>query len=198
MTGEDRRNLTCCGLLKMTDKSLCSLLAEGKQKEAKVLLRSSLGQQERSSVWKAMLEVRATEEFNCSSLYWDTVDACYGERTLSLDQDWRRRLPSCVEAEHCPHYGLSDQQTGQVCRVLTVFSFNNPDIPFLPLLHPVISLLLLAGLAEEEAYSFLSMLVSPPPSLNINYFTQTRSGWDVLCFSLKPLAVKYVVRCPTF
>ena len=124
------------------------------------------------------------------------MDACYGERTLSLSQDWRRGLPSCVDPSHCPHYGLSDQQTGKVCRVLTVFSYNNPDIPYLPLLQPLTSLLLLAGLAEEEAYSFLSMLVSPPPGLNINYFTQTRSGWDVLCFSLKPLAVKYVVRSP--
>lgn len=178
----------------MADKNLSSLLAEGKQKDAKVLIRSSLGQQERASAWKAILEVRASEEFNCCSLYWDTVDACYGERTLSLSQDWRRRLPSCVETSHCPQYGLSDQQTGEVCRVLTVFSFNNPDVPYLPLLHPITSLLLLAGLTEEEAYSFLSMLVSPSSSLNINYFTQTRSGWDVLCFSLKPLAVKYVVR----
>ena len=180
----------------MADKNLSSLLAEGKLKDAKELLRSSLSQQERSSVWKALLEVRASEEFNWSSLYWDTVDACYGERRLSVREDWRRGLPSCVDPSHCPHYGLSDQQTGQVCRVVTVFSYNNPDLPYLPLLLPLTSLLLLAGLPEEEAYSFLSMLVSPPSSLNINYFTQTRSGWDVLCFSLKPLAVKYVVRSP--
>ena len=180
----------------MADKNLSSLLAEGKLKDAKELLRSSLSQEERSSVWKAILEVRASEEFNCSSLYWDTVDACYGERTLSVREDWRRGLPSCVDPSHCPHYGLSDQQTGEVCRVLTVFSYNNPDLPYLPLLLPLTSLLLLAGLPEEEAYSFLSMLVSPPSRLNINYFTQTRSGWDILCFSLKPLAAKYVVRSP--
>ena len=180
----------------MSDKSLSSLLAEGKVKEAKVLLRSSVGQQERCSVWKKILEVRTSEEFHCSSLYWDTVDDCYGERTLRLSPDWRLRLPDCVDGQHCPQYGLSEEQTGKVCRVLTVFSFNNPDISYLPLLYPLTCLLLQAGLSEEETYSFLSMLVSPasPASgLNINYFTQTRSGWDILCFSLKPLAVKYVV-----
>ena len=160
-------------------------------------MRSSLGEAERASVWRKILEVRTSAEFHCSSLYWDTVDDCYGERTLSLGQDWRRRLPSCVDPQHCPQYSLTEQQTGQVCRVLTVFSFNNPDIPFLPLLQPITSLMLQAGLSEEEAYSFLSMLVSPASGLNINYFTQTRSGWDVLCFSLKPLAVKYVVRGPS-
>ena len=169
-------------------------------KDAKVLLRSSLGPEERSSVWKQILEVRTSEEFHCSSLYWDTVDDCYGERTLRLSPDWRRRLPGCVDGQHCPDYGLSEDQTAKVCRVLTVFSFNSPDIPFLPLLFPITSLLLQAGLSEEESYSFLSMLVapaSPASGLNINYFTQTRSGWDVLCFSLKPLAVKYVVGCPS-
>ena len=141
------------------------------------------------------LEVTCSEEeFHCSSLYWDTVDDCYGERTLRLSPDWRRRLPQCFDPQHCPQYGLSDEQTGQVCRALTVFSFNNPDISYLPLLYPVTSLMIQAGLSEEETYSFLSMLVSPASGLNINYFTQTRSGWDVLCFSFKPLAVKYVVR----
>ena len=178
----------------MSDKNLSSLLAEGKVKEAKVLLRCSVGQQERGSVWKKILEVRTSDEFHCSSLYWDTVDDCYGDRTLRLSPDWRRRLPHCVDPQHCPQYGLSEEQTGQVCRVLTVFSFNNPDISYLPLLYPVTSLLLQAGLSEEETYSFLSMLVSPASGLKINYFTQTRSGWDVLCFSFKPLAVKYVVR----
>ena len=163
-------------------------------KDAKVLLRSSLSQEDRCSVWKKILEVRTSDEFHCSSLYWDTVDDCCGERTLRLSPDWRRRLPGCVDPQHCPDYGLTEDQTAKVCRVLTVFSFNNPDIPFLPLLLPITSLLLQAGLSEEEAYSFLSMLVSPASGLNINYFTQTRSGWDVLCFSLKPLAVKYVVR----
>ena len=178
----------------MSDKNLSSLLAQGKVKEAKVLLRCSVGQQERGSVWKKILEVRTSDEFHCSSLYWDTVDDCYGDRTLRLSPDWRRRLPHCVEPQHCPQYGLSEEQTGQVCRVLTVFSFNNPDISYLPLLYPVTSLLIQAGLSEEETYSFLSMLVSPASGLKINYFTQTRSGWDVLCFSFKPLAVKYVVR----
>ena len=174
----------------MSGKNICSLLEEGKVKDAKSLIRSSLGEQERYSVWKKILEVRSEDSFCCSSLYWDTVDTCYGTRSLSLESG---RLPGLVDPHHVPQYGLSAEGVAKVCRVLTVLAYNSPDISHIPLLYPVTALLTLSGLQEEEAYSFLSMLISPSSSLKINYLTQTRSGWDVLCFSLRPLAVKYVV-----
>ena len=42
-------------------------------------------------------------------------------------------------------------------------------------------------------FSCITTMVST--GLDVTYFTQTRGGWDVLCFSLKPLAQKYVVTC---
>ena len=179
--------------VKMADRNISSLLNEGKLKDAKVLIRSSLGEQERCSVWKKILEVRTTDSFCCSSLYWDTVDTCYGGRSLVLEAG-RDRLPGCVDPHHLPRYGLSPEEAARVSRLLTVFAYNSPEVSHLPLLYPATALLLLTGLSEEEAYSFISLLVSPSSSQTVKYFTQTRSGWDVLCFSLKPLAVKYVVR----
>ena len=170
----------------------CKLLQEGKEKDAKLALRGTANLEEQRSVnWKKILEVRTSDsQFSSSSLYWDTVQTCYGTTTLSTETT---RLPACVDTNHCPTYGLG--QTGQatVNRLVTVLAYNSPDLSYLPLLYPITSVLIKQGISEEDSYSYITMVVAPPSSQNISYFTQSKSGWDILCFALKPLAQKYVV-----
>ena len=175
--------------------SFCALVDGGKTKEAKLLLRESMEAGQRLTVWKKILEVRSAgcPQLDTAALYWDTVDTCYGTRTLDTGGA-RARLPGCVDTAHVPAYSLSAEGAARVARLVTVLAYNCPDIPHLPLVFPAAALLLVAGAGEEEAYEVISMMVAPPPAQNINYFTQTRGGWDVLCFSLKPLAQKYIVR----
>jgi len=173
--------------------SFCALVDGGKTKEAKLLLRESMEAGQRLTVWKKILEVRSAgcPQLDTAALYWDTVDTCYGTRTLDTGGA-RARLPGCVDTAHVPAYSLSAEGAARVARLVTVLAYNCPDIPHLPLVFPAAALLLVAGAGEEEAYEVISMMVAPPPAQNINYFTQTRGGWDVLCFSLKPLAQKYI------
>ena len=177
--------------------SFCALVDGGKTKEAKLLLRDSVDAGQRLSIWKKILEVRSAgcPQLDTAALYWDTVDTCYGTRTLDTGGALAR-LPGCVDTAHVPAYSLSSEGAARVARLVTVLAYNCPDIPHLPLVFPSAALLLVAGAGEEEAYEVISMMVAPPPAQNINYFTQTRGGWDVLCFSLKPLAQKYIVRSP--
>jgi len=183
----------------------CNLLDEGKDKEAKLALRgttesgASLGQQ-REANWKRILEVRtAGSQFSCSSLYWDTVQTCYGTiDTATLSKESSTRLPGCVDTGHCHSYGLNQAGLAIVGRLVTVLAYNCPDMPFIPLLYPITSVLVKQGITEEDCYSFITMLVAPHSSQNISYFTQSRSGWDILCFALKPLAHKYVKGSVSF
>ena len=173
------------------EMSFSSLLEAGKTKEAKVLLRNSLDQSQRKDVWKKILDCRSAGlQLDTRSLYWDTVDTCYGGRELPRDSF---RLPGCVDMCHRHVYYLGKEDTARVSRLLTVLAYNCPDIPYIPLVYPVTALMLVTGFPEEETYEFISMMVSPPSDQKINYFTQTRGGWDVLCFSLTPLAKKYIV-----
>jgi len=170
------------------------LIQGGKGKEAKQSLRTSLQQGDREDVWKKILETRSHDgEFNSDSLYWDTVDTCYGTRTLSRDTS---RLPGCVDTSHCHVYNLQDDDRARVARIVTVLAYNCPDIPYIPLIYPVSALFLMSGMSEETTYSCITTMVST--GLDVTYFTQTRGGWDVLCFSLKPLAQKYVKGSVSF
>ena len=174
----------------------CKLLQDGKEKEAKLALRGATASvanldEQRIVNWKKILEVRTSDsQFSSSTLYWDTMQTCYGTTTLSTENT---RLPACVDTNHCPTYGLG--QTGQatVNRLVTVLAYNSPDLSYLPLLYPITSVLIKQGISEEDSYSYITMVVAPPSSQNISYFTQSKSGWDILCFALKPLAQKYVV-----
>ena len=175
--------------------SFSSLLEAGKLKEAKLLLRDSLEPSQRKDVWKKILELRnAGVQLDTSSLYWDTVDTCYGSRDLPRDSS---RLPGCVDTCHSHVYSLGPDDKARVSRLVTVLSYNCPDIPYIPLIYPVTAIILVAGFTEEEAYEVIAMMVAPPRDQNINYFTQTRGGWDVLCFSLTSLANKYIVSTKT-
>jgi len=171
----------------------CKLIDEGKEKEAKQGLRGSTGtgatlEQERSLNWKKILEIRtAGSQFSSSSLYWDTVQTCYGSTTLSMDNT---RLPSCVDTNHCPSYGLDQIGKATVNRLVTVLAYNSPEVSYVPLLYPITSVFIKQGISEEDSYSYITMIVSPPSS--ISYFTLSSSGWDILCFALQPLAQKYV------
>ena len=49
-------------------------------------------------------------------------------------------------------------------------------------------------LDEVDCYSYLSLLVSPPPtSPGLVYLTQSRRAWDLAAATLKPLAQQYIV-----
>ena len=180
------------------NSTFCKLHSEGKEKEAKAALRGSVGpeselESSRSQNWRKILELRtACNQVDTSSLYWDTVETCFGTKSLPTKSE-AQRLPSCVDQRHCPSYGLENKEKAMVARLITVLAYNCPDATFIPLLYPITAVILKQGFSEEDTYSFISMIVSPPPSQKISYFTQTRSGWDVLCFSLKPLALKYTV-----
>eukprot|EP00092_Neocalanus_flemingeri_P037875 GFUD01041228.1.p1 GENE.GFUD01041228.1~~GFUD01041228.1.p1 ORF type:complete len:554 (-),score=152.51 GFUD01041228.1:339-2000(-) len=180
----------------------CRLLDEGKEKEAKLALRGTTEsgaslEQQREANWRKILQVRtAGAQFSSSSLYWDTVQTCYGTTTLSNVSS--SRLPGCVDTNHCPSYGLDQTGKATVARLVTVLAYNSPDVPFIPLLYPITSVLLKQNICEEDCYSYITMLVAPPSSQNISYFTQSKSGWDILCFALKPLAQKYVKGSVSF
>ena len=175
--------------------SFSSLVDAGKHKEAKLLLRNFLNLSERETVWRKILEIRSSGTVvDTDSLYWDTVDTCYGSRTLNKDPT---RVPGCVDTCHCHVYSLSSDDQARVSRIVTVLAYNCPDIPYIPLLYPVTSLLMLAGLSEEYVYSYISMMVAPSPDQKIKYFTQTRTGWDVFSCSLRSLALKYVKNSVT-
>ena len=169
--------------------SFVSLLDEGKIKEAKLALRNTvLSQDERKNIWKKILDRNSDTQLDTETLFWETVDTCYGTRDLIRDTS---RLPGCVDTSHCHVYTLSAEDQGRVTRVVTVMAYNCPDIPYIPLVYPVSALLLMSGMSEEETYFYITSMVAP--CHNINYFTQTKGGWDILCFSLKPLAQKYIV-----
>jgi len=176
----------------------CKLLDEGKEKEAKQVLRSGgeTVEEERSKNWEKILAYRtAGSQFSSSSLYWETVETCYGSTTLSMDST---RLPSCVATKHCPVYGLDKQGSAVVNRLVTVLAYNNPAVTFAPLLYPITSVLIKQGISEEDTYSYITMIVAPPSDQKISYFTLSAGGWEVLCYSLKSLARKYVKGSVTF
>jgi len=176
----------------------CKLLDEGKEKEAKQVLRGGgeIVEEERNKNWEKILAYRtAGSQFSSSSLYWETVETCYGSTTLSMDST---RLPTCVATKHCPVYGLDKQGSAVVNRLVTVLAYNNPAVTFAPLLYPITSVLTKQGISEEDTYSYITMIVAPPSDQKISYFTLSASGWEVLCYSLKSLARKYVKGSVTF
>jgi len=183
----------------MEDTSTFSkLIAEGKGKDAKIWLRTESSvslEKERKAVWKQILQIRTSgSQFSSSSLYWDTVQTCYGSTDLPTETS---RLPGCVDTNHCSSYGLDHAGRATVARLVTVLAYNT-DLPYIPFIYPITAILVKQGVSEEDCYSFITMLVAPPTSQNISYLTQSKSGWDVLCFALKPLAQKYVKGSVTF
>jgi hypothetical protein len=46
-------------------------------------------------------------------------------------------------------------------------------------------------LSEEDSYAALSLLVEPPKG--IQFITQSRKAWDIMCQSFYPLAQNFVV-----
>jgi len=176
----------------------CKLVEDGKEKEAKQALRGGEAnyETERLQNWKKILELRtAGSKFDSSSLYWETVQTCYGTTSLSMEST---RLPACVATKHCPVYGLDQNGRALVNRLVTVLAYNSPAVTFAPLLYPITSVLIKQGLSEEDTYSYITMIVAPPPAQKVSYFTLSTAGWDILCYSLQPLARKYVKGSVTF
>ena len=109
-------------------------------------MRASLEQSQRKDVWKKILNLRiAGVQLDTSSLYWDTVDTCYGSRDLPRDSS---RLPGCVDTCHSHVYSLGADDKARVSRLVTVLAYNCPDIPYIPLIYPVTSIILFSGFTE--------------------------------------------------
>ena len=192
-SGNETLVFTPCTVTFAKTTMFCKLVDEGKVKEAKQVLRGGgeTVEEDRNKNWEKILAYRtAGSQFSSSSLYWETVETCYGSTTLSLEST---RLPTCVATKHCPVYGLDKQGGAVVNRLVTVLAYNNPAVTFAPLLYPITSVLIKQGISEEDTYSYITMIVAPPSDQKISYFTLSAGGWDVLCYSLKSLARKYVV-----
>jgi hypothetical protein len=69
------------------------------------------------------------------------------------------RLPSCVDANHLPHYHLNRRGQHAVTRILSIFAYYHPDITWAPLLAPITALFL-HYMTEIDAYESLLILTS--------------------------------------
>ncbi|XP_023326393.1 TBC1 domain family member 24 isoform X2 [Eurytemora carolleeae] len=164
-----------------------ALLEQGKIQDAKILLRTK-PITDIAGVWKSILVLRTKNKLiDNDSIYWDTVDTCFGSRNL---EDCADQTPGCVDS-HQLNYDLDTESKAQVCRLVTCIAYMSPDVPYCPLLYPSAALLR-KFLSEAECFGFLSCLVSPSPGLT--FFTQSRRSWDITCRALKPLALKYIKK----
>jgi len=165
---------------------LNTLFEQARLKEAKNLLRYQ-PTKDYAATWKAIIDYHTRScPIDSASIYWDTVQTCFGSTDL---EDCRDRTPKCVDTEHLPHYALSQDMKDQVCRLVTCFAYNSPDIPFSPLLYACAAILR-THLSEEDSFAALSVFAEPPKG--IQFLTQTRKSWDIMCNTLYPLAQKFL------
>ena len=104
----------------------------------------------RCKMWKALyirMEAFAgstTDALNAASLaeataqlYHETIQSCYGTKELSSEDVG---LPSCVEPKMTQSFFLSNHGKLTVARIMTCFAYNQPDIQYCPMLHPIASI----------------------------------------------------------
>eukprot|EP00088_Acartia_fossae_P055676 TRINITY_DN6464_c2_g1_i2.p1 TRINITY_DN6464_c2_g1~~TRINITY_DN6464_c2_g1_i2.p1 ORF type:complete len:522 (-),score=102.22 TRINITY_DN6464_c2_g1_i2:950-2515(-) len=165
-----------------------SFLEQGKTKEAKLLLRNQ-PTRDFTGTWKAIISHHSRgRPVDTSSIYWDTVDTCFGGTDLA---DCRDKTPTCVESNHLPNYDLDTDRQAEICRLVTCLAYNSPDITYSPLLYPCAAILR-RHLSEEECYAALSILVEPPRGSQ--FLTQSRRSWEIMCQTLYPLAQKFIKK----
>lgn len=92
------------------------------------------------------------------------------------------RLPSCVDADHLPHYNLNRRGQHAVTRILSVFSYYHPDITWAPLLAPITALFL-HYMTEIDAYESLLILTSN----NYKIITQTEIQYQSLTLAFRTI-----------
>jgi len=167
---------------------LSTLLHQNKIKEAKCYLRSS-NPKNVVGVWSATLAAHTrTNSLDTNSIYWDTVDTCFGGRSI---EDCDNRTPGCIDSMHTPSYDLDKEGRAQVCRLVTCLAYNSPDVPYCPLLFPSAALLR-RRVPEEDCFAYLCMMLDPPTGYT--FFTQSKKSWDVFARVIKPLAYKYIKK----
>ncbi len=92
------------------------------------------------------------------------------------------RLPSCVDANHLPHYHLNRRGQHAVTRILSVFAYYHPDITWAPLLGPITALFL-HYMTEIDAYECLLILTSN----DYKIITQTEIQYQSLTLAFRTL-----------
>jgi hypothetical protein len=92
------------------------------------------------------------------------------------------RLPSCVDANHLPHYHLNRRGQHAVTRILSVFAYYHPDITWAPLLGPITALFL-HYMTEIDAYESLLILTSN----DYKIITQTEIQYQSLTLAFRIL-----------
>ncbi|CAF4062722.1 unnamed protein product [Rotaria magnacalcarata] len=92
------------------------------------------------------------------------------------------RLPSCVDANHLPHYNLNRRGQHAITRILSVFTYYHPDITWAPLLAPMTALFL-HYMTEIDAYESLLILTSG----DYKIITQTEIQYQSLSLAFRTL-----------
>ena len=92
------------------------------------------------------------------------------------------RTPSCVDANHLPHYHLNRRGQHAVTRILSVFAYYHPDITWAPLLGPLTALFL-HYMTEIDAYESLLILTST----DYKVITQTEIQFQSLSLAFRIL-----------
>ncbi|CAF1450498.1 unnamed protein product [Rotaria sordida] len=92
------------------------------------------------------------------------------------------RLPSCVDANHLPHYHLNRRGQHAITRILSVFAYYHPDITWAPLLAPMTALFL-HYMTEIDAYESLLILTSS----DYKIITQTEIQYQSLSLAFRTL-----------
>ncbi|UJR37001.1 hypothetical protein I4U23_029709 [Adineta vaga] len=92
------------------------------------------------------------------------------------------RIPSCVDANHLPHYHLNRRGQHAITRILGVFAYYHPDITCAPLLAPITALFL-HYMTEIDAYESILILTST----NYKIITQTEIQFQSLTLAFRTL-----------
>ncbi|CAF3441648.1 unnamed protein product [Rotaria socialis] len=109
--------------------------------------------------------------------YPDDIRNMFGRRN-----DIAVRLPSCVDANHLPHYNLNRRGQHAITRILSVFTYYHPDITWAPLLAPMTALFL-HYMTEIDAYESLLILTSG----DYKIITQTEIQYQSLSLAFRTL-----------
>ncbi|CAF4323513.1 unnamed protein product [Rotaria sp. Silwood2] len=135
----------------------------------------------RTSLWFHLLRqdrTRHQHKFQQAvERYPEDIRNMFGRRN-----DITVRLPSCVDANHIPHYNLNRRGQHAITRILSVFAYYHPDITWAPLLAPMTALFL-HYMTEIDAYESLLILTSS----DYKIMTETEIQYQSLSLAFRTL-----------
>ncbi|XP_059081665.1 GTPase-activating protein skywalker-like isoform X2 [Tigriopus californicus] len=158
------------------------------QKSIKMLIRSqhglSLQREERHHLWMGLYHKREGSESRAihADVFRDSLQSCFG----SKEPHDLPPLPSAVKSSHGNTFCLTAKGQTSVTKILIVFVFNNPDVRYCPILHPLAAVF--RHFLSEDTYGFLTSLCS---SRHPKYFSQTKQQHEVDWQTVKELNNKY-------